>query len=671
MEKQSFLAVANRDVSPRAIQPTAFVDEYSVKSPSRVRAGGYHRRQYDSIDHIDAHASRLHEVFLIGVIVCSLLTLVSLFQLKSTDVYGWAFFLNRTFGRLSYLVPAYLVYIGIILYKYRRTDYQNGEMLLFRLMGASTLYLSVDGIFGSGQLGRAITDSFFDTHCAAEAWIVVLGLFFASLMLMTNWSFLEIASLTRSYFSKCVSRRRGGFYPIDSHRETTDHSHYYNNDQRESNLITYQQPFSHPHIHDPQSNQLINCLLHFGIRAVVSAKIPGPVITRFELHLAPGTKSSTICSYHKEIARSLCVPEVRVIEVIAGKSCIGIEIPNTNREIFSFSELKDELDSCKEKLPLLLGRTINGESKIVDLHTMPHLLIAGSTRSGKTMLLQSILMSLTSHLSEQNLKLIIIDPKRVSLSEWKNIPHLLHPIITDASEAVGVLNWCVIEMNRRYELMENKNRSDFPALVIIVDEFADLIMTDKNAIEDAVKCLAQKARQSDIHLILSTQRPTVDVITGHIKTNIPTRIALSVPERRDSRIILDEQGAESLLGQGDMLLKINGQIVERIHAPFVSDDEIREQVSNLISENQNAPVENNFNSNITHIDFSRKKQPAQDEFYEQVITYIRETKKASTTALQNQFKIGYQKAAGIMDKLEADGIIGKRTKVNEPREVFE
>lgn len=670
MEQQSFLAVANRDVSPRAIQPTTFVDEYSAKPAGRVRVGEYRRHQYDSIDHTDVSTSRLHEVFLIGVIVCSLLTLVSLFQLKSVDTHGWAFFLNHTFGGLSYLVPAYLTYIGIILYKYRKTDSQNGEMLLFRLMGVSTLYLSVDSIFGSGQLGQAITESFFDTRCGVEAWIVVLGLFLASLMLMTNWSFLEITSFARSYFSKCLSRRRGGFYPIDSHHETSDHSHHYNNDQRESNLITYQKPFSHPHIHDPQSNQLINCLLHFGIRAVVSAKIPGPVITRFELHLAPGTKSSTICSHHKEIARSLCVQEVRVIEVIAGKSCIGIEIPNANRETFSFSELKDEIEFAKEKLPLLLGRTTAGECKIADLHVMPHLLIAGSTRSGKTMLLQSILMSLTQKLSSTELKITLIDPKQIAFTAWKNAPHLLHPVITDSDEAVNALNWCVNEMERRYESMANNKNEKFPILVVIVDEFADLLMSHKMRVEEAVKRIAQKARQCGIHLILSTQRPTADVITGHIKTNMPTRIALSVPERRDSRIILDEQGAESLLGQGDMLLKMHGQACERLHAPFVSDNEIREHVSTLISENSHLIESDDNQSNITKVDFTKSTLEVKDLLYEQAVLYVRETKKASTTSLQNKFKIGYQKASAIIDRLEEEGVIGGRTRVNEPREVF-
>lgn len=349
----------------------------------------------------------------------------------------------------------------------------------------------------------------------------------------------------------------------------------------------------------------------------------------------------------------------------------AVEVPNANREIFSFDELKDELEFSREKLPLLLGRTITGECKIVDLHAMPHLLIAGSTRSGKTMLLQSLLMSLTQKLSPSALKITLIDPKQIAFTAWKNTPHLLHPVITDANEAVNALNWCVVEMERRYDLIAQNTQTKFPTLLVIVDEFADLITSHKNDIEEAVKRLAQKARQSDIHLILATQRPTADVITGHIKTNMPTRIALSVPERRDSRIILDEHGAESLLGQGDMLLKIHGQPSERLHAPFVSDSEIREHVSNLISENSHLIESSDQQSNITKVDFTKAAIEPKDSLYEQAIIYVRETKKASATSLQNKFKIGHQKASAIIDRLEEEGVIGARVRVNEPREVYE
>lgn len=292
------------------------------KSSDGFRTRSFHSTRDDMFSNrrVEA-ASRLYEVFLIGVIVCSILTWVSLFQVNHANTHGWGFFLKSGFGGISYLIPIYLLYMGVIFYKHFKSDDDGFEMTALRILGISTLYLSLDAIFGSGNLGQAINQSFFDTHYAIESWVVVLGLFFASLFLITNFSFSAIRIVMRNGFSKSISKRRGGFYPIDAQHRSAHYDDFY----REPNLITYQQPFSHPHISDPQSNQLISCLLHFGIRAVVSAKIPGPVITRFELHLAPGTKSSAICSHHKEIARSLCVQEVRVIEVIAGKSCVGID----------------------------------------------------------------------------------------------------------------------------------------------------------------------------------------------------------------------------------------------------------------------------------------------------------------------------------------------------------
>lgn len=286
-----------------------------------------HVRDDINYGHSTKAASRLHEVFLIGVIVCSILTWVTLLQLTAANTHGWGFFLKSGFGLLAYCVPIYLLYAGAIFYKHMKSDFDGFEILALRLLGASTLYLSLDAVFGSGELGGKINQCFFDTSYHLEAWVVTLGFFCAGLFLVTNFSFFEIGSFIRERFSQSVVRRKGGFYPID-HCQPVNRSQHYRDDERESSLITYQQPFSHPHISDPQSNQLVSCLLHFGIRAVVSAKIPGPVITRFELHLAPGTKSSAICSHHKEIARSLCVQEVRVIEVISGKSCIGIDTDN-------------------------------------------------------------------------------------------------------------------------------------------------------------------------------------------------------------------------------------------------------------------------------------------------------------------------------------------------------
>lgn len=674
MEHQLIPAIKT-DLMDRPLDILAHTGAGKVSSP-RMRWSAERRFGHGGED-IDfgysANAvSRLNEVFLIGVIVCSILTLISLFQVKAADAHGWGFFLRSGFGLFAFFIPAYFLYAGAMCYKHLRGLLDGIEILILRLVGATILYGSIDVLFGAGEVGASIRQSFFNTSYCLEAWVLTIGFFCAGLFLVTEFSFFEIMNFLRSRSSKYLFRRRGCLYPINQRQADgySNASYELAGEKNDSNLISYHRHFSSPHISDPQSNQLVNCLLQFGIRAVVSAKIPGPVITRFELHLAPGTKSSAICSHHKEIARSLCVQEVRVIEVISGKSCIGIEVPNASREIFSFSELQEELDFSREKIPLLLGRTTTGECKIADLHVMPHLLVAGSTGSGKTMLLHSILMSLTQKFRPSQLKITLIDPKQITFSAWKDLPHLLHPIISDSEEAFNAFKWCIDEMERRYEIIAQKGQVKFPILVVIVDEFADLISSRKSDIENAVKRLAQKARQCDIHLVLATQRPSADVITGHIKTNMPTRISLSVPERRDSRIILDENGAESLLGQGDMLLKLNGQISERLHAPYVSNDEINSRVLNLLSENSDHYFNGDSDSNIKHVDFTKKAVSEKDLFYESVVEFVRETKKASTTALQNQFKIGYQKAAGIMERLEEDQIIGPRVKVNESREVL-
>ncbi|OGT40973.1 MAG: hypothetical protein A3F13_01650 [Gammaproteobacteria bacterium RIFCSPHIGHO2_12_FULL_40_19] len=427
--------------------------------------------------------------------------------------------------------------------------------------------------------------------------------------------------------------------------------------RREPTVITPMPVFNTgvQYAQDTSAKQLTDCLQHFDIRATVVGKEVGPVITRYEINLANGIKSSALCNLHKEIARSMRVQDVRIVEVSPGKQSVGVELGNDQREFFSFTDLKYKLDQCSDmQLPLLLGKNTTGSDvKIVDLHDMPHLLVAGSTQSGKTNLLQSMLMSLTYQLSASELKIILVDVKRLAFTQWKNIPHLLHPIVTDGDAAISALNWCVDEMNRRYELMEHDPSHVFAKLIVLIDEFGDLIMTHKIEVETAVTRLAQKARQSGIHLILSTQRPTADIITGHIKTNISTRIALSVPDKINSRMILDSQGAETLLGQGDMLLKSSDRYLERLHAPFVSDEEIKDHVAMLMGHYENESVRSNDNdiydnatvfpaspiSNITAIDFKKhhgSKDVSRDEVFDEAIEFVKQTGKASTSSIQRR-----------------------------------
>ena len=360
---------------------------------------------------------------------------------------------------------------------------------------------------------------------------------------------------------------------------------------------------------------------------------------------------------------------------------------NKNREICHFADMQYQLDNTKGGLPILLGKTSSNDIRVVDLEKMPHLLIAGGTGSGKTMLLQSILMSLTSQLTTKMLRVILIDCKRIAFTAWKNLPHLLTDIVSETSDAISLLNWCVGEMESRYKILAQNPHHEFYKVVVIIDEFADLITTHKSDIENAVTRLSQKARQSGIHLVLATQRPTVDVITGQIRANILTRVALAVSDKRESRIIIDESGASDLLGQGDMLFKSNDRQCERIHAPFVSDDFITEHVASLKSdqeyrisdESENDTVEavlqNDSNlsekssDTVVPINFDSYRKP-DDSLFDAVVALVKKTGTASASAIQSHFNIGYPRALKIMDAMQEKGIIGKRLYHNGPREVL-
>ncbi|MDP1575121.1 MAG: DNA translocase FtsK [Coxiellaceae bacterium] len=638
----------------------------SIQSPQyNHHAYSYHARVKQGVFN-DPHAlSRLREVFLIVMIAVSIATLVSLIELKPTTQHGWAFFLNLCFGGMSYGVPLFLAYAGCALYSHWRDIYQGGHTLILKLLGACLFFLSIDSIGRCGECGVAMSH---------VSWILISTILLSSIFLMTKLSCFDLAILMRRTASEFFANRgsRAVYYPV----ENTYRSHQPDIIRREPTTITTAPIFNTgaQYVQDASAKQLIACLQHFDIRATVVGKEVGPVITRYEINLPAGVKSSALCNLHKEIARSMRVQNVRIVEVIPGKSCVGVELGNADRKIFSFEDLKYKLDQCGDmQLPLLLGKNTTGtDVKIVDLHDMPHLLIAGSTQSGKTNLLQSMLMSLTYQLSAQALKIILVDVKRIAFTQWKNIPHLLYPIVTDGDAAIAALNWVVEEMDRRYELMANDPQKSFAKIIVIVDEFGDLIMTHKVEVETAVTRLAQKARQSGIHLILATQRPSADVITGLIKTNISTRIALSVPDKINSRMILDDSGAagaETLLGQGDMLLKSSDRYLERLHAPFVSDDEIRAHVATL--SNQAFHDDHNFNdSNITAIDFKKNHHVNQDELFDDALEFIKQSGKASTSSIQSRFRIGYQRAASIIDHMESLGLVGKRDRYNGAREVI-
>jgi len=439
---------------------------------------------------------------------------------------------------------------------------------------------------------------------------------------------------------------------------------------------------------DKQSQALTSCFSDFGIQGEVQGVQPGPVITMFEFKPAPGVKVSRIANMSDDLALALKARAVRIVAPLPGRDTVGIEIPNDQRQIVYLREILDApaFADTKAQLPLALGMDIQGVPKIADLARMPHMLVAGATGAGKSVCLNCLLLSIIYKHGPEQVKLLLVDPKRIELAVYGSLPHLVHPVVTDMHLAKNALEWAVYEMEQRYEAMartgvrhittynqklaemgddrpeDMRDLKPFPYLIIVVDELADMMMTAAKEVEGSIVRLAQLARASGIHLILATQRPSVDVVTGIIKANFPSRIAFQVSSKHDSRTILDGIGAEYLLGHGDMLFKLSGGNIQRVHGAFVGDDEIarvveywekqRPQRFELDFAEWNTAGENGGEGGGGASDV------LDDPKYAEAIDFVTDQGRASISMIQRRLRIGFNRAARFIEQMEMDGIIG-------------
>jgi len=433
-----------------------------------------------------------------------------------------------------------------------------------------------------------------------------------------------------------------------------------------------------------QAEKLENTLRHFGVEGKVTAIIPGPVVSRFELEPAPGVKISKVTNLSDDLALALKALSIRIVAPVPGKAVIGIEIPNPKRQVVALKEILADggYQKSPSRLTLALGKDIMGTPVVTDLGRMPHLLMAGATGSGKSVGLNAMILSILFKSTPEEVRLLLIDPKRIELSTYQGIPHLLHPVVVNPKEATTALHWAVAEMEKRYALLsdlgvrniEGYNQKaktlksepgelgevpprNLPYIVVVIDELADLMLVSSRDTEEYLIRLAQKARASGIHLLVATQRPSVDVITGLIKANFPTRVSYQVSSKADSRVILDSGGAERLLGRGDLLFIPPGTSrLTRIHGPYVSEDEVMRVVEFL--KEQAAPEYEMGLLEMQEREQEEEDSGERDEKWDEALALVAETRNASISMLQRRLRIGYNRAARIIESMEREGLVG-------------
>ena len=415
------------------------------------------------------------------------------------------------------------------------------------------------------------------------------------------------------------------------------------------------------------SRRLTRALSELGVEAHVVRAVVGPRVTRYELRLGSGVKVGKVRNLQQDIAYALAATEVRILAPIPGKSAVGVEVPNTKAATVTLGDVFREYPGANDwSLPVGLGKDISGRAVFFDLAEMPHLLVAGTTGSGKSVMLNGLLTSLLLTTDPRQVKMVLVDPKRVELSQFTRVPHLITPVVTDVKKAANALTWAVGEMERRYEVLEgsgvrsldgynDRAEKPMPYVVVVIDELADLMMTAAAKVEDAVIRLAQKARAVGIHLVVATQRPSVDVITGMIKANIPSRIAFAVSSQIDSRVIMDAPGAESLLGMGDMLFKpVSASRPSRVQGAYISEPEVERIVSACA-----AKAEARYVEEVTEAKAGKEeKEEPDDELLPEAASFVVATQQASVSAVQRRFRVGYSRAGRIIDALERKGVVG-------------
>jgi S-DNA-T family DNA segregation ATPase FtsK/SpoIIIE len=654
------------------------------------------------------------------------------------------------FGFEAYLFPLLIVWYGYVFYKQEYQD-NHGMIVTFRWLGLLITFVAGTVIFylhvprlmielpnGSGGiLGQEAGDTLLlmlseSNTTLLSVSVFLLGISFfigfswlalvdrigqSTLWLLTSTTRLAVSSKTTSTaavkkkksakpkitsYSPPVAKDKKNAKPVVLKQQKTESIVYSKAlpdlsllDKRSVHVKGYSQTDL-----EKMSVLVETVLADFNVKVNVVGVYPGPVITRFELALAPGVKVSRISGLTKDLARGLSVTRVRVVEVIQGKSVIGLEIPNREREMVALTELlaSEIFTEAKSPLTLALGKDIAGIPIVADLAKMPHTLVAGTTGSGKSVAINTMILSMLYKSTPEQVRMIMIDPKMLELSVYEGIPHLLTPVVTDMKEASNALRWAVAEMERRYKLMSKvgvRNLAGFnqlitdnqalgksipdplfqinapgddipdlevlPHIVIIIDELADMMMVVGKKVEELIARLAQKARAAGIHLILATQRPSVDVLTGLIKANIPTRISFQVSSRIDSRTILDQGGAEALLGNGDMLFLPSGTSIPiRAHGAFVDDHEVHRVVDFLKT---TAPthyltdiLQETSDANMG-LGFAGSSNSESDAMYDQAVAFVIQSRKASISSVQRRFKVGYNRAARMIEDMEAAGIV--------------